>query len=84
MNTTDARTAILQVLARTAQIDRASAERYQGGEEDLTFAEMDMDSLVALDFCMALEETFGRPVDPADLAKHPSLDRLALFLSAPA
>jgi acyl carrier protein len=83
MNTRDARAAIIHALAKTAQIEEAVADRYQSSEDDLPFAELDMDSLSALDFCMTLEETLKQPVEPGDLVKHASVDQLAGFLSTP-
>ncbi len=47
---------------------------------DVQFADLGMDSLTVLDFCMQLEEKTGLSVEPGDLASHPSLHALAAFL----
>jgi acyl carrier protein len=44
---------------------------------DLTFAEMELDSLDAVQCCMAIEEDIGIDIDPADLAIHDSINKLA-------
>jgi acyl carrier protein len=44
---------------------------------DVMFAELELDSLAAIECCMALEEDIGIDIDPADLAIHDSINKLA-------
>jgi acyl carrier protein len=44
---------------------------------DVTFAELELDSLAAIECCMALEDDIGIDIDPADLAIHDSINKLA-------
>jgi acyl carrier protein len=44
---------------------------------DLTFAELDLDSLAAIECCMMLEEDTNIDIDPADLTIHNSINKLA-------
>ena len=44
---------------------------------DVTFAELELDSLAAVECCMALEDDIGIDIDPADLAIHDSINKLA-------
>jgi acyl carrier protein len=44
---------------------------------DLTFAEMGLDSLDAVQCCMVIEEDIDIDIDPADLAIHDSINKLA-------
>ncbi len=44
---------------------------------DVTFAELELDSLAAIECCMALEEDIGIDIDPADIAIHDSINKLA-------
>jgi acyl carrier protein len=47
---------------------------------DVMFAEMELDSLAAIECCMALEEDIGIDIDPADLAIHDSINKLAEYI----
>jgi len=44
---------------------------------DLTFAELELDSLAAIECCMKLEDDTSIDIDPADLAIHNSINKLA-------
>jgi acyl carrier protein len=44
---------------------------------DLTFAELQLDSLAAIECCMILEDDTSIDIDPADLAIHNSINKLA-------
>jgi acyl carrier protein len=47
---------------------------------DVTFAELELDSLAAVECCMALEDDIGIDIDPADLAIHDSINKLAEYI----
>ena len=49
---------------------------------DLSFSELEMDSLAAMEFCIEIEERSGVEIDPADLIRYPSVVALASMLSA--
>ena len=55
--------------------------RFLGLADDVTrdasFSELEFDSLVEMEFCLALEEKIGIRIDPADLILHPSVNALA-------
>ncbi len=69
---------IVLVLAKLGLLPQAEAR--DGPASDLMFADLKMDSLTVLDFCVNLEERTGLEIEPADLAAHPSLDALAALL----
>jgi acyl carrier protein len=47
---------------------------------DVMFAELELDSLAAIECCMALEDDIGIDIDPADLAIHDSINKLAEYI----
>lgn len=46
------------------------------GRADILFSELDIDSLAAMELCIALEANAGASILPQDLAKLKSLNRL--------
>ena len=76
---------ILDTLVELGELD---ADRKQALLADpaanVSFAEIEMDSLTALDLCVNLEEASGKVVEPADLIEHPTLNDLATFLESTA
>lgn len=49
---------------------------------DVEFAQLNFDSLAAMEFCMELEDKIGLEIDLGDLAAHPSINRLAAHIAA--
>jgi acyl carrier protein len=75
----EARNKVLAALDAAADIfnDPRLSEALRDPSVDLTFAELDLDSLVAIECCMKLEEDIGLDIDPADLTVHNSINKLA-------
>lgn len=51
-------------------------------DTDLEFAALTFDSLAMMEFCMDLEDKVGIEIDLGDLAAHPTVNRLAAYLSS--
>jgi acyl carrier protein len=78
MNLDQAREQILLAIhSVTTAIDDARVSRTN---EDLAFADLDIDSLAAMKMCLELEAATGFEFDLGDLARHPSINRLAAFI----
>jgi acyl carrier protein len=76
---------IVVTLAELGELDDAKkAALLAESAQDLSFVDMEMDSLTALDLCVNLEEATGKVVEPADLIDHPTLNQLAKFLDSAA
>lgn len=74
---------VLSVLGRLGLLEgEAAAISPDDPAEDLLFSELGMDSLTVLDFCVALEDRTGHPVEPSDLVQYPSVNALARALDA--
>jgi acyl carrier protein len=50
-------------------------------EGDVALAELELDSLVAMELCIELESNTGVRLDLDDLAANPSIDRIARLLA---
>jgi acyl carrier protein len=50
-------------------------------EGNVALAELELDSLVAMEFCLELENSTGVRLDLDDLASNPSVDDLARLLA---
>lgn len=50
--------------------------------EDVTFADLNADSLTLMDLCVALEERYDFVIEPADVMKQATLGKLARFIAA--
>ena len=76
---------IIATLVELGHLD-GDRQRALGADagRDLPFVELEMDSLTALDFCVSLEDAIGKPIEPADLVDHPSVNALARHLAASA
>jgi acyl carrier protein len=48
---------------------------------DVRFADLKLDSLAAIECCLMLEDDTMIEIDPADLAIHDSVNRLAEFIA---
>jgi acyl carrier protein len=48
---------------------------------DVRFAELKLDSLATIECCLVLEDDTMIEIDPADLAIHDSVNRLAEFIA---
>lgn len=49
--------------------------------EDITFADLNADSLTLMDLCVALEERYDFIIEPADVMKQATLSNLARFIA---
>lgn len=49
--------------------------------EDVTFADLNADSLALMDLCVALEERYEFIIEPADVMKQATLSNLARFIA---
>lgn len=49
--------------------------------EDITFADLNVDSLTLMDLCVALEERYEFIIEPADVMKQATLSNLARFIA---
>lgn len=82
MTNTQYREQIIDTLADMGQIEAdRKTSLLATADSDLSFVEMEMDSLTALDFCVSLEEKTQRTIEPADLVDHPSVNALARHLA---
>jgi acyl carrier protein len=79
------RTQIIATLASMGQLaDERRLTLQASADRDLAFVDLEMDSLTALDFCVSLEDTIQRTIEPADLVEHPSVNALARHLAGSA
>jgi acyl carrier protein len=78
----EARKTVLRALDATTDIfDEAHLSRtINNPDADLTFLELELDSLAAVECCQALEHDIDIDIDPADLAIHDSINKLARYL----
>ena len=60
--------------------ERGVEESFLEGSSDFPIAELQMDSLSAMEFCIALENQWGLSVSPADVNRLGSLDSLVKIL----
>jgi acyl carrier protein len=79
MNFEEARKHILAAIHSASSV--LDEPRYAGlatmPEMDVGFDDLGLDSLAAMEICMALEEKAGIEIDLGDLAIHPSVNMLA-------
>jgi acyl carrier protein len=75
----DARAQIIVAIDAATSIlsEPRFAGRIKDPEFDIEFADLGLDSLAAMEICMALEEKAGIEIDLGDLAVHPSVNLLA-------
>ena len=78
----EARKKVLQALDVATNVfnDATLDRKLSDPTVDLTFAELELDSLAAIECCMALEEDISIDIDPADLAIYGSVNRLAEYI----
>jgi Phosphopantetheine attachment site. len=78
----EARNKILRALDVATDVfnDEQLNGRLRDPRVDLTFAELELDSLATIECCMALEDDISIDIDPADLALHSSLNKLAEYI----
>ena len=81
MTLNDIRTTVLQLVAERLDDAQAQAASLMAdADADATFVELQIDSLSTLDLCLALEQKFGVPLEPAHLVRHPSVNALSRYL----
>jgi|SRR5712671_7469360 acyl carrier protein len=75
----EARNKVLQALEVAVDVfnEPELSSRLRDPSHDLTFAELELDSLAAIECCMALEDDISIDFDPADLTIHNSINKLA-------
>ncbi len=49
-------------------------------DRDITFVELEFDSLTAIEFCLEIEDRIGIEIDPGDLLSNPSVNALSSLL----
>jgi len=78
----EARNKVLQALDAATDVfnDVKFSSKLRDPTVDVTFAELELDSLAAIECCLALEDNIGIDVDPADLTVHSSINRLANYI----
>jgi acyl carrier protein len=79
MTSAEARQKVLRALDVAINVfnDPELSGKIRDPSIDVMFAELELDSLAAIECCMALEEDIGIDIDPADLAIHDSINKLA-------
>lgn len=82
MNFIVARQKVLRALdvAINIQNDPKVSGKLHDADFDVTFAELELDSLAAIECCMVLEEDVGIDIDPADIAVYDSINKLAEYV----
>lgn len=85
MTETELRTVLIHALedARVIGIgDETAKAAFVSGEVDIALADLEIDSLAVMQFCIAVEKRSGISVVPRDLRKLPTLGALARKLSS--
>lgn len=79
MNFLEARKKVLQALHTATNVfnEPSLSAKLLDPNKDITFVELQLDSLAAIECCMALEDDVRIDIDPADLAIHNSINKLA-------
>ena len=79
----EARKKVLRALDIATDIfnDARISSKLRDPSIDLTFAELEFDSLAAIECCMALEDDINIDIDPADLTIHDSINKLAKHIA---
>ncbi len=79
-----ARQHVLDAIQQTVGIlyDQRFADILEGAERDVTFVELEFDSLSAMEFCLQIDDMIGIEVEPADLILYPSINTLSEHLMA--
>lgn len=84
MNSHDAQSMILDVLAATGLIDEGRREDVLAGRAgDVEFAALGIDSMRVIELCLGLEARLGREIEVEELIENPSLKRLADHFATP-
>ena len=82
MTEAEARDVVLNALAHSNVLNAAQHERYsRDPESDVELAALGIDSMAAINFCVALEVVLLRDVEIEELVEHPSLTLLARHLA---
>jgi len=78
----EARKKVVQALDAATDVfnDVEFSRRLHDPTVDVSFAELELDSLAAIECCLALEDNISIDVDPADLAVHNSINKLANYI----
>ena len=79
----DTRASIFAALhkARGVLNDPVMEARSRNHAADVSFAELELDSLSAMELCMNVEEDVGVEIELGELALHPSVNALAAALA---
>lgn len=77
----EARGQLIAALQLTAGVLDCKTVATKLVEGDVALAELELDSLVAMELCIELESSMGVRLDLDDLAANPSIDGLARLLA---
>jgi acyl carrier protein len=77
----EARGQLISALHLTAGVLDCKSIAAKLAEGDVPLAELELDSLVAMELCIELESSTGVKFDLDDLASNPSIDRVARLLA---
>lgn len=69
--------ALLRECGVMTLIELGIEQQVSNGQLDIDLGDLRMDSLAAMEFCIALESTWGLSISPQDLAHSGSLGHLA-------
>lgn len=82
MTDAEARDIILNALAKAGVLNGAEHDRFKSDPAtDVPLASLGIDSMAAINFCVALEEVLLRDVEIEELVENASLARLAHHLA---
>ncbi len=83
MNFLEARLKVLAALDEAIDIfnDVNLRETIDNPDLDRTFSDLELDSLSAVQCCLTLEDDLNIDIDPADLAIHDSINKLAKHIA---
>ena len=75
----DARKEVVQALHASTNVFNQPelGAKLHDPSADITFVELELDSLAAIECCLALEDNIRIDIDPADLTIHNSINKLA-------
>jgi acyl carrier protein len=80
----EARRIVLKALDNATNIfdDVNIRAKINNPDVDVSFEELELDSLSAVECCQSIEHDTNVDIDPADLAIHNSINKLARYLAA--
>lgn len=70
------------VLATRGSLHDPAFANFIQPDQDISFAELEIDSLTAIEFCLEIEDRTGIEIDPGDLVSNPSVNALSAMLTS--